>query len=328
MGRFLRNIRNLKDIAEFQFVDCGLQSFDPRRLLSELEPYDFEFRFKNIDKNINDHHRKLLYVLENCQTEFVMRIDNDDLVDSENILRLIEIIKSDASCVAIRGHVSGFVLNGPLPYGSLIGITRNYHPDNEMKDLKCESSSDRLSNAFSEGGVEDYYSIWRRSPLLKIYSGLNDINFSWGHPFPEMLFHVLATLSGPILHVPGNFYLFRQANTSLRHLSPPKIKNLNAISADDSLVREALADFLNENRVSLISKQKVWAWYEKRKTHELMKFQDNSGQMKNHFEAHSTNSSIDFLRGHFMNSNKKIISKLTIPEDYKRALINMTEYFS
>ena len=90
-----------------------------------------------------------------------------------------------------------------------------YHKDDVLKDLSAENLGARFIAAFADGGVNEYYSVWKRENLTNLYRLLGELTFEWGHPYPEMIFQTAALTQGR-KDLENHCHLHRQGRTSLR----------------------------------------------------------------------------------------------------------------
>ena len=310
MSRCLRNLEALSGLAYFVFVDSGENPYDPREINKYLSIGSFEFLYFGVDRSTNDNHKKLLRAISRCNTKYVLRIDNDDIIDPRNVARIVKFLDENSDYVAARGHISGFELHHPLPYGRVTLLHAAYHKDDALKDLSSENLGTRFIAAFTDGGVNEYYSVWKRENLTNLYRLLGELTFEWGHPYPEMIFQTAALTQGPIAHLENHCHLHRQGRTSLRIHKALRLFEENKAATDARNSEMTIKDLIEPTITSEDAKSLFWDWYRRREAHENRKFPRIRNQLtEKRFDVNSSNGCVENVRGEFLEHNKNLLAE-------------------
>ena len=313
MPRCLRNLEALSGLAYFVFVDSGENPYDPREINRYLSTGSFEFLYFGVDRSTNDNHKKLLKAISRCNTKYVLRIDNDDIIDPRNVARIVNFLNENNDYVAARGLVSGFELHQPLPYGRVTQLHEAYHEDDVLKDLSAENLGARFISAFADGGVQEYYSVWKRENLTNLYRLLGELTFEWGHPYPEMIFQTAALTQGPIAHLENHCHLHRQSRTSLRIYKALRLFEEDKVATDARNSEMVIKDLIEPTITTEDAASLFWEWYRRREAHEHRKFprvRDKSTEKE--FDVNSSNGYVEDIRGEFLEHNKNFLARTRI----------------
>ncbi len=206
--RWMAYARHIRAPYPILIADGGDNPEVEARLLDGSKYPELHYRYLRFpfDCDYAHYYQKVLQTLEQVETPYVCRSDNDDFYLTDGLLKSVEFLDQNPDYAICRGRLGGFSIG--CKAGEAQPLYASNAEFNYFEPVVALEQATALERIAFQGGnyVQTYYGVHRREEMIRLYRTLVALNFDdlW---MAELFMGMWTVASGKIKLLDDVYYV-------------------------------------------------------------------------------------------------------------------------